>query len=65
MIIYHVGCIGYLLNLHDSRVSQNMWFFTHFVREQSQLLTDPNDVNLTDNQCSIHDKFYQYKQSEI
>ena len=29
-------------------------------REKSQLLTDPHDVNLTDNQPSIHDKLYQY-----
>ena len=26
---------------------------------QKQTLTDPSDVNLTDNQLRIHDKFYQ------
>ena len=28
--------------------------------EKSQRLTDPHDVNLTDNQLSIHDKLYQH-----
>ena len=42
--------------IYITSVSQKQWFSRG--HEKSQLLTDPNDVNLKDNQLSIHDKFY-------
>ena len=44
----------------NSEGRQKLWFFPNKVSETSQLLTDMSDVNLTDNQCSIHDKLSLY-----
>ena len=45
MIIYHVCCIGDLSNLLHIGQSDAVIFHSY-------------DVNLTDNQISIYDKFY-------
>ena len=58
MINYHVSVLV-ICQIYITRISQKLWFFTHFVNEKSQLLTDPHDANVTDNQRSIHTNFYQ------
>ena len=51
MIIYHVSALV-ICQIYITWISQKLSFFTtHFIREKSQLLSDPHDVNLTDNQC--------------
>ena len=52
MIIYHICCIGYLLKFTSPGSVRSRYV-------SLPLPTDPHDVNLTGNQHSIHDKFYQ------
>ena len=57
-IIYCVCCIGYMCQIYITCVSQKLLFFMNEVTEKSQLLTDPHDVNLTHNQCSIQINYH-------